>query len=192
LLRGVVSAFFLSLGHSTFAALIRSGNTLVRRSQVESEASWPTPREMRARTNFLAIFFFAVRESGVGSRKKMAAAARGGDDAPKQSGLLAAEAAAVVLKRAGVDATVEAAVVGGPAGIGAGNVVEAVDAAEGTAGVGGATGVVAVVRAEHIGEVVDGDKGVGVAATAGTRADAGARPIAASFSSTYCLSSAIL
>ena len=154
MLRGVVSAFFLSLGHSTFAALIRSGNTLVRRSQVESEASWPTPREMRARTDFLAIFFFAVRESGVGSRKKMVAAARGGDDAPKQSGLLAVEAAAVVLKRAGVDATVEAAVVGGPAGVGAGDVVEAVDATEGAAGVGDAAGVVAVVVGA---EVADGD-----------------------------------
>ncbi|CAD6212743.1 unnamed protein product [Miscanthus lutarioriparius] len=99
----------------------------------------------------------------------MAAAARGGDDAPKQSGLLAAEVAAVALKRAGADATAEAAVVGDPAGVGAGDVVEAVDATEGAAGVGGAAGVVAVVRAEHIGEVVDGDTGVEVAATAGTR-----------------------
>jgi len=61
LLRGVVGAFFLSLGHSTPAALVRIGNTLVRRARVESEASWPTARERSARTDFLAIFFFAVR-----------------------------------------------------------------------------------------------------------------------------------
>ena len=113
---------------------------------------------MSARTDFLAIFFFAVRESGVGSRKTMAAAARGGDDAPKQSGLLAVEAAAVVLKRAGVDATVEAAVVGGPAGVGAGDVVEAVDATEGAAGVGGAAGVVAVVVGAEVAEAVLDDE----------------------------------
>lgn len=76
-------------------------NTLVLRDRVDSKASWPMAREMSARTDFLTIFFFTVRESGVGSRKKMATGAREGDDIPKQLGLLMAVAAAVALKRAG-------------------------------------------------------------------------------------------
>ena len=94
----------------------------------------------------MAIFFFAARNDGVGSRKEMATAVVGGVDA--------------VVGAYGVGTTAVArADEGVVAGVGAKDFGEVVvDAAEGAAGVGGAAGVVAVVVGVEVAEAVLDDE----------------------------------